>query len=98
MLVRIVKFRFRESEINTFKAIFETSKNRIRETAGCTFLELYQDKKNPTVFFTYSHWLSEDHLNTYRNSDFFTQVWSKTKLLFADKPEAWSVNKLDSLP
>ena len=54
-------------------------------------LELWQDSANPAIFFTYSHWESEAHLNHYRFSEFFKDTWGKTKALFADKPQAWSV-------
>jgi len=49
------------------------------------------------VFFTYSYWEHPDFLEQYRNSDFFKGVWTKTKALFSEKPEAWSVTKKVSL-
>jgi len=93
MIVRIVKLTFKEENIPTFEAIFEDTKHKIRSSNGCTFLELYQDKTNPSIFFTYSYWENESFLNAYRESDFFKTVWQKTKILFADKPQAWSVHK-----
>ena len=98
MFVRIVKMRFKEQNVTAFKAVFEESKYAIRSFEGCTFLELYQDKTDKTIFFTYSYWEKEEDLEVYRNSDFFKSVWSKTKVLFAEKAQAWSVNKMESLP
>jgi len=98
MFVRIVKMTFKKENIPLFKAVFEESKSVIRNFEGCSFLELYQDKKNESIFFTYSFWDEEIHLEEYRNSDFFKSVWSKTKVLFAEKAEAWSVDKIESLP
>ena len=97
MLVRIVKLTFKEEHIPTFEAIFEETKGSIRNFNGCEFLELYQDKNNPTIFFTYSYWLDESYLDAYRNSDFFKNVWQKTKRLFQDKAQAWSVDKKETL-
>jgi len=97
MLIRIVKITFKEDSIADFKKIFDASKEKIRGFNGCSFLELYQDKNNPAIFFTYSHWADETHLNAYRHSNLFENVWSKTKVLFDAKPEAWSVDKLESL-
>jgi len=37
-------------------------------------------------------------LEAYRQSELFKNVWSKTKPLFNDKPQAWSVDKIVSLP
>ena len=97
MFVRIVKMSFKEGTIEEFLKNFHQNKESIRNFKGCQFLELYQDKNDATVFFTYSYWNSEQDLQNYRNSDLFKTVWSITKLLFRDKPEAWSVDKIVSL-
>lgn len=93
MLVRIVKLTFKTENISSFEKLFEETKNYIRKFEGCTLLELYQDHNNPNIFFTYSYWENETFLNSYRESDFFKSVWSRTKVLFNDKPQAWSVTK-----
>lgn len=97
MLVRIVKMTFDSQHINEFKDTFEAHKHLIRNFKGCTFLELYQDLKQPEVFFTYSYWETEEALNTYRDSELFKKVWSTTKVWFSAKPEARSVQKIVSL-
>lgn len=98
MLKRIVKLTFRESEITTFKKIFEEKKDRIRGFEGCKHLELWQSKNDPRIFFTYSYWESENDLEKYRHSDLFKETWKNTKALFDDRPEAWSVDGLEYLP
>lgn len=97
MLIRIVKLSFDPENIDDFLKIFEKSKEKIRNSKGCRLLELYNDKSNKGIFFTYSYWETEEDLNKYRNSEFFKSVWSDTKLLFNAKPEAWSVNRLFSI-
>lgn len=88
---------FHEQNITVFLEHFEANKKKIRGLKGCRFLELYQDKNDKSIFFTYSYWESDEALENYRKSEVFTDVWSKTKPLFNIKPEAWSVNKLESL-
>ena len=97
MLVRIVKMSFKEDKIDDFINNFNVHKDKIRNTQGCKLLELYRDKTNPTVFFTYSYWETELDLENYRNSELFVNVWNITKLFFKDKPEAWSIYKVYSL-
>lgn len=97
MITRIVKMQFEESEIENFKRLFEERKSLIRNFEGCTHLELWQDKTNPSIFFTYSWWDSEIHLNAYRDSDFFEDTWRLTKQKFAARPEAWTVDTLHQL-
>ena len=88
---------FRPEEAPSFLENFEEVKDLIRGFDGNQFLELYQDKNDNRTFFTYSYWETEAHLEAYRNSELFKGVWSYTKTLFSDKPEAWSVDKLVSL-
>jgi heme-degrading monooxygenase HmoA len=97
MFVRIVKLSIDPSNIEIFKAHFDSVKFDIRNASGNRFLELYQDKNNPSLFFTYSYWEHEQDLENYRQSDLFNEVWTFTKKLFNDKPEAWSVSKIHTL-
>lgn len=97
MLVRIVKMGFYKQNVDAFLENFNNNKNNIRTFEGCEFLELYRDKKNPSIFFTYSYWESEEALENYRKSDVFKGIWSEIKPLFSIRPEAWSVDKLEIL-
>ena len=97
MLVRIVKMSFAEKHIEAFLENFQLKKEHIRNFEGCQFLELYRDKVNSNIFFTYSYWETEADLENYRNSTLFKEVWANTKPFFNDKPQAWSVKKLVSI-
>ena len=97
MFVRIVKMDFNPENITAFLDIFNKNKSKIRAFKGCSFLELYRDKNVSNIFFTYSYWDDEAALENYRTSTLFTEVWSQTKVLFQNKPQAWSVDKVVSL-
>jgi len=97
MFIRIVKMSFAEENIPAFLENFEIIKDKIRNAPGNRLLELYQDKNNKCIFFTYSYWDTEEDLENYRQSELFNEVWAFTKKLFNDKPETWSVDKLVSL-
>ena len=97
MFVRIVKLSFHEENIPAFLGNFELIKDKIRNAPGNRFLELYQDKNDKCIFFTYSYWETEIDLENYKNSELFNTVWTFTKKLFNAKPEAWSVEKLVTL-
>ncbi|WP_026810597.1 putative quinol monooxygenase [Arenibacter latericius] len=93
MLVRIVKLTFELENIPEFKSIFKKHQKAMQNVEGCTFLELLQDVNDERIFFTHSYWNSNADLENYRKSEYFGEVWKATKLLFADKPEAWSLQK-----
>jgi heme-degrading monooxygenase HmoA len=93
MIIRIVKMTFQLEKVDEFIHLFNESKELIRNMSGCMHLELLNDIHAKEIYFTYSYWNSEKDLNNYRNSEVFAHVWSKTKVLFTAKPEAWSVEQ-----
>jgi quinol monooxygenase YgiN len=97
MITRIVRMRFRKGEREAFLEIFNASKHQIRQFEGCQYLCLYNEAGLPEVFFTYSIWTSAAHLDAYRNSELFQATWTKTKALFADKAQAWSVEEVETV-
>lgn len=97
MFIRIVKMSFEASKIDSFLEIFDRNKEEIRHFKGCQFLEIYRDKNNTSIFFSYSYWESELDLENYKNSELFKTVWAETKTMFNAKPEAWSVDRIESL-
>jgi len=88
---------FKPESIPTFLELFDSNKSKIRTFEGCALLELYRDKNTPNIFFTYSYWVDEYALENYRSSALFKEVWARTKILFKNKPQAWSVTKITSL-
>ena len=97
MIKRFVKLTFTPDKVNDFLDIFDTSKNLIRAREGCRHLELLQDSTQPNIFFTLSYWDDAHALEMYRRSELFISTWAKTKILFSDKPEAWSVNVISEV-
>ncbi|MCX6351283.1 MAG: antibiotic biosynthesis monooxygenase [Bacteroidetes bacterium] len=93
-MIRIVKMHFYQGNAEKFIQLFEEVYPAISSCQGCKHLRLLRDKKNTNIFFTYSIWESEENLNAYRNSDLFATTWEKTKAMFAEKAEAWSVEEM----
>ena len=93
--MRVVRMKFRADVVEDFRALFSERKATIAGFDGCRHLELWQDAKDENIFCTYSHWESETHLNHYRFSEFFKDTWGRTRALFAEKAEAWSVRRVE---
>ena len=96
-LIRVVRMTFRPEVVPAFLENFEAHKILIRNFPGCRHLELWQDENEKNIFVTYSHWESEAALNQYRDSQLFKSVWSFTKTLFSEKPQAWSTKKIQEV-
>ena len=97
-LVRIVRLTLAPERLDDFMFMFDNIKLDIRNTAGCLHLELLQDTVHPNIVTTYSFWEDEAALNAYRKSALFTQVWPKTKQMFAAPPVAFSSRQVHVLP
>ena len=90
MIKRLVRLHFKEESIEIIKDFLKDKVVGIRSVDGCEYLEIWQDKNDPSVMFSYSHWESEDHLNAYRKSEFFGTVWPFLKSHFQAPPLASS--------
>lgn len=91
---RIVKMTFRPEEIEHFQTLFQERKHQIEGFEGCLKVDLLQDLDQVNIFFTYSLWESQAHLENYRRSSVFKEIWQLTKALFAEKAVAWSVQEV----
>jgi heme-degrading monooxygenase HmoA len=90
MIIRTVRMTFEPDKVSEFLTIFNHSKSKIRHFEGCKHLELWQSTETPNVFTTYSHWQTAADLENYRHSELFRATWAKTRVLFAEKPMAFS--------
>ncbi len=97
MFIRIVKLTLKEDRIKDFLDHFNSDKEKIRHYPGCQFLEVYQDKHQDNIFFTYSYWDEEQSLENYKKSELFGQIWPNVKAMFKERAEAWSVDKVVTL-
>ncbi len=97
MILRIVKMTFQADKLAEFHQLFDEHKHKIRHQKGCQHLELHEDPNDPRIRFTYSHWDSQADLDAYRHSELFGVVWPATKRLFADRPQAFSLQFLERI-
>lgn len=98
MIVRWVHMHFRAEEVESFKQIFDQSKSAIRQSPGCHSLRLLQDPIDPCSIQTLSIWEKDEDLERYRHSRLFEETWAKTKVLFDQKPRAYSYSIIRELP
>ena len=91
MIVRIVRMHFKEEGVEKFLSIFESNRKAICSFEGCRHLELLHDLHDKHIYTTISHWENEDSLERYRNSPLFASVWGRVKILFSERPHAFTL-------
>ena len=91
MITRIVKLTIDPSQTESFIGLINQHREQIRSFEGCHGLELLRDTGRDEVFFTLSQWESEAHMEAYRQSDFFREVWAEVKETFRAPARAWSL-------
>jgi hypothetical protein len=94
-MIRIVKLTIKEECIELFHHFFVQHHEIIKKSNGCIDVNLLQSIHSKHIFFTYSNWNSADDLENYRSSDTFKNIWAKVKPMFAEKAEAWSLERID---
>jgi quinol monooxygenase YgiN len=97
MITRIVRLSFEPQHIEAFLTVFADTKSDIRAFEGCTYLALMRDHGLPNVYYTHSRWISDEALQAYRKSPLFQTTWAKTKILFNDKPLAYSLSTVEEV-
>lgn len=93
MITRIVKLSFKQAYRAKFESDFPQTKKVVISNDGCHDVILLKSKE-AGIYFTYSTWDSEVHLNKYRNSDTFKKIWSQFKINFDNKAEAWTTKEV----
>ena len=71
---------FTDAGVEEFLTIFNTYKKDIRNSEGCTHLEL-------------SYWNGPVDLERYRKSELFGTVWGQVKTLFRERTQAFTLEK-----
>lgn len=89
-ILRVVRMTFRPDAVEAFIHRFESIQPRVKAASGCEAVILLQDADNPCVVSTMSIWASAAHLEAYRQSTLFGEVWPQTKSGFAAPPQATS--------
>lgn len=97
MLIRVVKLSIKPESVDAFLSNFEQVRSTIIGFDGCHYLELLSDTERESIFFTYSHWESDQHLEAYRNSPIFSDIWRTTKTMFDQPAQAWSLDSIVQL-
>jgi len=93
MITRIVRMHFTDAGVEEFLQIFDQHKTAIRNFPGCSHLQLLRDEGDSTTYTTLSHWDRPASLENYRKSELFGQVWGRVKTLFAERSQAFSLEK-----
>ncbi len=88
---------FTDAGVDEFLEIFNKNKEAIRNFPGCTHLQLLKDAEDANTYSTLSHWDSGQSLEDYRKSELFGSVWGRVKTLFAERSQAFSLEKFIEL-
>jgi quinol monooxygenase YgiN len=85
-----------ESKVDEFIEFTSEIKPKILGFEGCNQLDILRDVRKKNIFFSYSLWVSEEHLQHYRYSEFFKNTWRRVRQWFVEKPGAWSTMTLNN--
>lgn len=82
---------FQKDKLLDFRELFKEVQPKIANFPGCLHVEMCTDPTFENVFYTFSKWENDEHLQAYRESKLFEETWVRTKALFSGKPLAYSL-------
>lgn len=91
VILRLVRLTFKPENVEIFLDFFSKTRSSILAFEGCLELQHYRDREQPNVVYTLSRWASPEHLEKYRQSDFFKNTWEQVSRWFDDKPQAFTL-------
>ncbi len=91
MIVRIVQLHIKSAHVALARERVREVAPKVRNFAGCHYLEILFDIHHAGRVVTYSHWESEAALNKYRDSEVFKTFWTAVKPLFETNAVARSM-------
>lgn len=94
MIIRIVKMYLKKDEIKSFTDFFSSFQNQILEFDGCMHHDLFPDKDNKEIYYSYTIWKSEVKLKKYRNSELIKNISKAVEPKCEKEPLAWTVDKV----
>jgi len=64
-IIRIVRMTFQPDQYSEFESLFDSVRQNILSMPGCSSLSLKRDASQSNVYYTLSHWGSEESLQAF---------------------------------
>ncbi len=98
MILRIVKMELNETKIELFEHFMDNLKEEKLKQDGCLHHDIFCDKDNSMMFFSYTIWATEKHLKKYKKTELFKEVTRTIRTLCVKEPIAWTVENVFNSP
>lgn len=93
MITRIIRLTLKISH-EEFTEYINKAKDEFDKFEGCEQIEILKDKIGNNVYFIYTIWKSNKHLNKFRKSEFNKKFWNTIVDLSQNRPQVWSVENI----
>lgn len=81
-----------------FKQTLKDYQKALKEQKGCMHLDMFSDKKEKDIFYSYTIWDNDTNLKKYRKSALYKELSGKILPLCDKEPKAWTVDEAFEKP
>jgi len=98
MILRVVKMELIETKIGLFERFMSNLKDEKLRQEGCLHHDIFCDKDNNSIYFSYTIWNNEKSLKKYKKSELFKVVSQTIRSFCVKEPLAWTVENVFNSP
>ncbi|OFY24093.1 MAG: hypothetical protein A2W98_14235 [Bacteroidetes bacterium GWF2_33_38] len=84
----------KSGENKSFATFMKPFQQKIRNFDGCIHHDIFPDKENDDIFYSYTIWKSESKVKKYRNSDLIKHISEAVMPKCTKEPIAWTVDEV----
>ncbi len=98
MILRVVKMELIEKKVELFELFMKNLKDEKLKQEGCLHHDIFCDKDNSLIYFSYTIWATEKYLKKYKKTELFKEVTRTIRTLCFKEPIAWTVENVFNSP
>lgn len=88
----------KEQYIDSFRKRVPVISNEVRRVSGCMHNDIFRDRNNDNIFYSYTIWSSEEDIERYLKSMYYKEIWGDIWDYFKKEPMAWKIDNMFDYP
>ncbi len=98
MILRVVKMKVDLRKIDAFKLFMDNLHDEKLRLAGCLHFDYFNERQNPSIYYSYTIWEHEKYLKQYKKTEFSKEVLQTLRDLCVEEPQAWTIQNVFNKP
>ncbi len=98
MINKIVKFNVKPESLVSFKDTLLNNQKKTLQEGGCVEYRVYEDNKNPNLFFTYERYIDKKVFDTHTKQSYVQDIVKLDASIFQEPIEVLNLSETNPTP